>query len=112
MQQVEGAQTCLHRGLAVGRGPRRAQPAIGPRLEAQCALALLVKDELVVDEMALAAAPFGRFVLVDTRPYRIDRIQILSANIVHGEKDLTTVRVEAVPSFALAPVGARNRMRG
>src|SRR5262247_3836393 len=90
MQQVEGAQAGLHRGLAVGRGPSRAQPAIGAWPEAQSALALLVEHEFVVDETALAAAPFGRFVLVDARPNRIDRIEVPSANILYDEKNLTT----------------------
>src|SRR3954447_21916916 len=84
--QVETAHAGLHRALAVGRGPGRAQPAIGARAEAQRTLALLLEHELVVDEPALAAAPFSRLVLVDARPDRVNGIEVATPKILDGEK--------------------------
>src|SRR6202035_827 len=57
MLQVEAAQTCFHRGLAVGRGPGCAQTAVAARPKMQRALALFLEDELVIDEAAVAAGP-------------------------------------------------------
>src|SRR5437867_4554627 len=112
MLQIEAAQTGWHRGLAVGRSPGCAQPAVRPRPEAQRALALFLKDELVVDEAALAAAPFGRLVLVDAGPDGVDGVEVAAARILDGEENLPAVRVEPVPSLATAPAAARGRCRG
>src|SRR5690348_9128836 len=110
MLQVEAAQAGLHRGLAVGRGPCRGQPAIAARTEMEGALARFLEDKLVIDHPALAAAPFGRLVLVDAGPDRVDAVHIATVHILDGEKDLTAVRIKAVPRSAAA--AARNRRGG
>ena len=84
--------------LAVGRGPCRGQPAISARPEMEGALARLLEDELVIDHPALAVAPFGRLVLVDAGPDRVDAVQVATVHILDGEKDLTAVRIKAVPA--------------
>src|SRR5882724_76378 len=112
MPQVEVAQAALHRGFAVGRGPGCTQSAIGARPEAQCALALFLEDELIVDKVAPAAAPFGGLVLVDPRPDRVDGVEVVAAHILDSEEDLAAVRIEPVPGLAAAVTAACDRRGG
>src|SRR5271166_953652 len=111
MLQVEAAQTCFHRRLAVWRSPRRAQTTIRARPEAQGALALFVEQELVIDEMALATGPFRRFVVVDAGPDSVHGRQLVAARLLDGEEHLTAVRVEPVPRLPPAGAAARRPCR-
>src|SRR5207302_1629050 len=101
-----------HRGLAVGRDPGRREAAILARMQPQGALALFLEDKGLVDDPALAPRPGGGMLVVDARPDRIDRGQIVAAHGFDPEQNLAAVRVEAVPSVAepacyLAVVGDR-----
>src|SRR2546421_11615149 len=97
MLQVDAAKARFHRGLAVGRGPGCAQAAVAARPKMQHALALFLKDELVIGEAAVAAAPFGRFVLVDPRPDGGDSRYFGAVRLPHGAKHLTPARVKSLP---------------
>src|SRR5258708_39891647 len=100
-----------HRRLAVGRGPAGAEPAIRARTKAQRAFALLLEDEAVVDEMALAPRPDRRKLIVDARPDRIDRCQVVAMHRFDPEENLAAIRVEPVPDIA-KPARRRGAVAG
>src|SRR5580704_15359127 len=91
-----------HRGLAVGRDPGRREATILAWMQPQGALALLLEDKAVVDDPALASRPGRGMLVVDARPDRIDRGQVVAAHGFDPEQDLAAVRVEAVPGVAKA----------
>src|SRR5207253_9575421 len=97
LRQAGAARTRLHRGFAIGRGPAGAQTAVAARPKMQGALALFLEDEFVIDEAALAMAPFRRFVLVDPGPDGIDSRHFGAVRLLDSEKHLTPVRVKSVP---------------
>src|SRR5204863_4540407 len=89
-----------HRGLAVGGAPACGEPAIRTRAKAQRALALLLEDKAVVDDMALAPRPDGRKRVVDARPDRVDRGEIVAMHRFDAEQDLAAVWIKPVPDIA------------
>src|SRR5947208_5857442 len=89
-----------HRGLAVGGAPACAEAAIRTRAKAQRALALLIEDKAVVDDMALAPRPDGRKRVVDARPDRVDRGEVVATHRFDTKQDLAAVRIKPVPDIA------------
>src|SRR5436853_7898533 len=89
-----------HRGLAVGRDPRRTEAAILLRPETQRALSGLLEDKAVLDDMALAPTPCRAVLVVDARAERVDRCQIVAMRRFDAEQYLTAVRVKSVPDIA------------
>src|SRR5437764_12287173 len=89
-----------HRGLAVGREPGRAEPAILPRAQPNRALARLLEHEGVFVDLALAAGPGGGMLVVDARTDRVDRGQVVAARRFDPEQDFPPVRVKAIPGVA------------
>src|SRR5258707_2557432 len=91
-----------HRSLAVGRDPGRGKPAILTRTEADRALAGLLEHKGIVVDMTLASRPGGRVLLIDARPDRVDRGQVVAMHRFDPKQDLAAVRIKPVPGIPKA----------
>src|SRR5947199_6877591 len=88
-----------HRGLAVGREPGDAEPAILTRPQPDRALARLLEHEGLVFDMALAPGPGRGMLVVDAWADRVDGGQIVAARRFDAEQDFPAVGVKPVPGI-------------
>src|SRR5437899_12269611 len=99
MLRVDPPHTGRHRALAVRRDPNCFQSSIGARVKTERALALFFEDEVVLDDPALAPAPFGGLVPFDPGADSVYRGEPLPVQLFDGDENISAIMLDPIPGI-------------